>query len=488
MNGDTSEEKPVPDIMQDLDGEINLHWRRIVQLLAELIKVSSPNLNDQIITHATSEDITQLRHWGSPGTPQPLEKAIEEARTIFDYRIRTNHPLFFGYVPSGTVQLSWLGDILISAFNAHTGGRKAGLGACVIEEEMIKWLTTKINMPKSAGGIFVSGGSVANMMSIAVARDQKLDRGEYDRGVIYISQRGHFCVSKMSRVLGFERSQIHEVRCNDAFYLDIHDLKGQLVADRKKGLVPFMIVATCGYTETGAIDPIGLLAEIAHQEALWLHVDGSYGASVALSHSHSHLAADLGLADSVAWDAHKWLFSSYGCGMVLVRDKDHLASTFGVESRLSVCHAGESSRQLQPWDLGVELTRPARAISLWFTLRVLGEERIGRMIDYGMHVAEEVQAQLQAREGWDILTNVKLGVVIFRNNPKTSPERDLDAINAEISETLLKNNHAGIFPVDVSGVKYLRMCCITTRLHEEDIERLVEEIDKTAKEVGRKLT
>ncbi|PYI31793.1 PLP-dependent transferase [Aspergillus indologenus CBS 114.80] len=478
---------PVPDSIHALDHEIRSHWPSIQHLLTELLDITPPAHDAPLTHHSTPQDITRIRRWARPGPPQPLETVIGEARAIFDHRVRINHPLFFGFIPSGTIQLSWVGDMLMAAFNAHGGGRTFGLGPCVVEEELLRWLAARLGLPaRTAGGVFVSGGSVANLMSIAVARDQKLDgNGQAARGVIYLSERAHYAVAKMARGLGFADRQVHRVRCSEAFELDVEDLKEQLVADRRQGLVPFMIVATCGYTETGTVDPIEDLADIARRESLWLHVDGAYGASVALSHAHAHLVAGLGAADSVAWDAHKWLFSSFGCGMLLVRHRDHLRSTFGVHSELMDQQSGGLSEQPEPWDLSVELTRPARAMSLWFMLRVLGEERIGRMIDYGIDMADSVQARLQAREGWEILTNAKLGIVTFRYKPGTCSEEDLDRINTTISETLVEDNLAGIFSVRVSGVVGLRVCCITTRLSEEDIDRLIPQIDMTAKGVSK---
>ncbi|RAH68293.1 pyridoxal phosphate-dependent decarboxylase family protein [Aspergillus aculeatinus CBS 121060] len=461
-----------------------MHWPRIQHLLAELLDITPPPRDAPITQHTSAQDLTQIRGWARPGPPQPLETVIAEAQTIFDHRLRVNHPLFFGFIPSGTIQLSWVGDVLVAAFNAHGGGRKVGRGPCVVEEELLRWLAARLGLPaRTAGGVFVSGGSVANLMSIAVARDQRLDGAA--RGVIYLSEQAHYAVAKMARVLGFADRQVHRVRCSEVFELDVGDLQAQVVADRRQGLLPFMIVATCGYTETGTVDPLAELADIARRESLWLHVDGAYGASVALSHAHAHLVAGLGAADSVAWDAHKWIFSSFGCGMLLVRDRGHLCSTFGVQSELMDQQAGGLSEQLEPWDLSVELTRPARAMSLWFMLRVLGEGRIGRMIDYGIDMAASVQARLQAREGWEILTNAKLGIVTFRYNPGTCSGDGLDRINTTISDRLVEDNLAGIFSIRVSGVVGLRMCCITTRLSEEDIDQFIQQVDKTAKQVGK---
>lgn len=195
-------------------------------------------------------------------------------------------------------------------------------------------------------------------------------------GVVYFSDQTHFSVPKVLRVLGFSNSQMRQLPADSNFRLDMEQLRKTIIADKSKGLIPFLIVANVGSTNTGSIDPINEIADLAKEHNMWMHVDGAYGASVALSKSYRSLLNGIERCDSLAWDAHKWLFKTFGCGIVLVHDKRYLAESFA--------SSGDYFRDILSDDdepnmlnYGIELTRPARHMKLWFTLRVLGLETLG---------------------------------------------------------------------------------------------------------------
>lgn len=467
--------------LADLHEEVDNHWPDVLQTYEDLRSVSNPGKDAIIAKHADEDDLSKIRQLGVPGPPQPLMSVIDEAYQILGYRICTNHPLFLSFTPPSMSDISWIAESLVCAFNAHVGGRVTASGPCALEHTMTEWLASKLNFPPGSGGIFVSGGSIANMMAIAVARDQILKERDSTRAVLYIGDQAHYSIAKAARVLGFRDDQIHSIKSDSRFRICPGDLKNQVRKDKSQGLIPFLVIGSFGCTETGAIDPLEQLADIAGDEKLWLHVDGAFGASVTLSNSHHHVAKDLSRADSIAWDAHKWLFQSYGCGMLLVRDKNILASSFHAKSTLLDNSGRVNNEAAEFWDLGLELTRPSRAMSLWFTLRLLGVERAGQMIDHGIHLTELVEDALRSLPGWDIITPASLAILTFRYNAKGRSEEILEKINTGISKELLDSNAASVMTVRLKdGLLALRVCCINPQLTSDDIAELVANLHHTA--------
>ena len=268
-----------------------------------------------------------------------------------------DHPRFYGFIPSPASPLSFVGDMLTTGFNAHSGSWMQSSGPAAIEQGLIAWLAQRAGLPDSAGGLFVSGGSMANLTGLMLARDRMLPLEDRRRGVIYLSSQTHSSIAKGLGVLGFLPDQICKIGVDPERRLDVAALAEAITADQAIGRLPFAVVASCGTTNTGSIDDLHAVADLAARERLWLHVDGAYGASVALSGHHRSLIDGLGRADSLSWDAHKWLFQTYGCGMVLVRDRTHLPESFATSAEyLQDATAGDDTPNF--WDYGIELPAP----------------------------------------------------------------------------------------------------------------------------------
>ena len=321
---------------------------------------------------------------------------------------------------------------------------------------------------------------MANLTALMMARDQMLgSQEERMRGCIYVSEQTHLSIAKGLRVLGFMDRQIRKVPVDSKFELDMNSLGKAIEADRIAGLLPFAVVASCGTTNTGSIDPLNEIADLAEKERLWMHIDGAYGASIVLSKSYSHLAGGMGRANSISWDAHKWLFQTYGCGIVLVRNKNHLMDSFATDAEY-VRDAVAAEETPNFWNFGIELTRPARAMKLWFTMRVVGLETMGMLIDHGCALAESAEAELKRLENWEILSPATLGILVFRYAPVSRSEREIDELNITISKKLLAENVAGALTTKLLGKIALRICAISPELSLEEMVRIITKIDETA--------
>ncbi|KAF9895292.1 hypothetical protein FE257_000196 [Aspergillus nanangensis] len=415
--------------------------------------------------------------------PHRIEDVMKEAFEVSDYRVRMNHPCFFGFIPSPVLPLAWLGDVVSTTFNAHGGSRLQSSGPSAIEHGLIHWLACRAGLPAAtAGGLAVSGGSMANLTAMAMARDHNLPRAQWHLGTVYVSDQTHSSLAKGLRILGFHEDQVRMVPTDGHFRMDTSALEAMTSKDRDAGRCPFLVVATCGTTNTGAIDPIEEIVRIGRAEKMWVHVDGAYGATALLSNSDSleSLAGAMGGVDSISWDAHKWLFQTYGCGFLLVRDQSLLGKSFrtGAEYTQDALDLDDIPNY---WNLGVELTRPTRAMKLWFTLRVLGVEQISSLIDHGIAMAEFAEQRIRQLRNWEIVSPASLAIVTFRFVPPGMTEEELDVLNREISAHLLTENVAGMLTTKVNGKVVLRICSISPSLTREVLESVIAEMDTTAR-------
>jgi glutamate/tyrosine decarboxylase-like PLP-dependent enzyme len=465
-------------------------WRRMdddfwIAAHAAIDRVRADRLSPEqrIVSIASPEDAAAFRRAAAPGAPRAPAEVIDEAARIFSHRIRMDHPRFNGFIPSPASALSLVGDLLTSGFNAHAGSWMQSSGPSAVEQGLIAWLASRASLPDSAGGLFVSGGSMANLTGLLVARDRMLAPDDRRRGVAYVSVQTHSSVAKGLGVIGFLPDQIRKIAVDADRRLDPGSLAQAIAADRAAGLVPFAVVASCGTTNTGAIDDLHAIADLAARERLWMHIDGAYGASVALSRRHRELVDGLGRADSLSWDAHKWLFQTYGCGMVLVRDRTHLIESFANRAEY-LQDALADTETPNFWDHGVELTRPARAMKLWFTLQVMGEDALGDAIDHGFILAEALEAQLRRMPGWRIVSPAQLGIVTFRYEPGGWDAGRLDALNTAVARRMVEDNLGAPLTTKLDGAVVMRACTISPEASTDHICAMAVAMDETARAIS----
>lgn len=479
---------------QDSVERINIHDSTEINQVADAFRNSlerigchNPFPEAVRIANYPSEDwLSEVQRRTPSSTGRPLEDVLREADEIFSYRISTKHPRFFAFIPSPVSPMSWLGDSLSSAHNTYAGSSESGSGVCAVEKSLIAWIAERFGLPSSAGGQFVSGASMATLTAVAVARDQRLEAELRHRATVYILDESHFCITKALRVVGILDSQIRTIRCDSKYRMDSDHLRRAISEDLADGFRPFLVVATCGTTSTGGIDPLNEIADIADEHGLWMHVDAAYGGSVAFSSTHRPLVDGLGRADSIAWDPHKWLFQTYGCGTILFREKSHPLKSFA--STAHFCRDFEDEMEPQnPWNYGIELTRPARHMRLWFSLQVLGMNTIDKMIGRGFELSVLAEGEIKRLADWVILAPTSLAIVNFRFAPHGVDEKLLDQINTHVSNELAAENIACILTTLLDGVVGLRMCTINPRTTDDDIRRVVRALGSSAQGAYREL-
>jgi glutamate/tyrosine decarboxylase-like PLP-dependent enzyme len=336
-----------------------------------------------------------------------------------------------------------------------------------LELAVIDWLRQWCGLPESAGGLFVSGGSIANLTAIVAARHAKLN-DRIEGAVVYYSDQTHSSVERAWRIAGFLPGQIRKLPCDSNFQLPMDELMRRIAEDRAAGLRPFAIVANAGTTNTGAIDPLPEIAELCRTNDLWMHVDGAYGAAATLCDRGRKLLQGIELADSLSLDPHKWLFQSMECGCVLLRDKAILKSTYSIMPEY-LADVHRNVTEVNPHDYGMQLTRSARALKLWMSIHYFGLDAFRTAMERGFELAEFAERKLRTMPGWEIVTPANMGIVTF-HNPAAG---NYDALH----DAMLADGFALATSTVLKGRKVLRFCTINPRTTEDDISQTLDWID-----------
>ncbi len=414
---------------------------------------------------------------------EPLEVLATVERDVLANIMYCNHPRHFAWVPGPSNYISVLADLLASGINVCPGTWLESSGPSQIELITTEWLLQLCGFPESGGGVFVSGGSIANLTGLVTARQVML-AGEMAGAVVYSSAQAHSSNWKNLRILGFQPEQIRLVPVDERLRLDVAALKKAIDEDRRAGRRPFCVIATAGTTNTGAVDPLNAIADVCEQQDLWLHVDGAYGAAAVLTERGRALLGGMERAHSLVLDPHKWLFQPFDIGCCLVRDVRWLEQSFSEhpEYLQDTRDKMDMTREVNFCDRGVQLTRAFRALKLWMSIKVFGLDRFRSAIDRGISNAERAQRLLEEQGNFEITTPAELAVVTFRFRPPDYPEHDLDQLTRSVFDGIVEDGHAMLTTTVINGKTVLRMCTINPRTTDDDLRSTIQMIARVGAE------
>jgi aromatic-L-amino-acid decarboxylase len=420
--------------------------------------------------------------------PPRAGRAPEEVLATVERDVLANimyctHPRHFAWVPGPGNFVSVLADALASGVNVCPGTWLESSGPSQIELITTEWLAELCGLPATAGGVFVSGGSIANLTGLVAARQVKLD-GNMRDAVIYSTDQAHSSNWKNIRILGFQPEQIRLIPVDPHLRLDVAALTRAVDDDRQRGKRPFCVIATAGTTNTGTVDPLGAIADLCERRDLWLHVDGAYGAAAVLTERGRDLLRGMERAHSLVLDPHKWLFQPFDIGCCLVRDVRWLEQSFSEhpEYLQDTRDKMDMSREVNFCDRGVQLTRAFRALKLWMSIKVFGLDRFRAAIDQGISNAERAQQLLEKHGGFEIVTRARLGVVTFRFRPPDRDQRDLNQLTRTIFDGIVADGHALLTTTVINGQTVLRLCTINPRTSDDDLRSTIEMIARIGAE------
>ncbi len=387
----------------------------------------------------------------------------------------------FGYIPGGGIYYSALGDYLADVFNRYAGIFFAAPGAVRMENMLIRWMNDLVGYPAGAAGNLTTSGSLANMIAIVTARDgRNIKSADIPRSVIYLSKQTHHSVAKAINVAGLNECPVRYVELDEKFRMKADDLASQIGRDKSEGLNPFLVVASAGTTDVGAIDPLPEIGEIANQHGLWYHIDAAYGGFFILTEEGKAKLKGLELSDSVIIDPHKGLFLPYGLGVVLVKNAEDLKYSNRFDAHY-MQDAFRGNEELSPAELSPELTKHFRGLRLWLPLKLHGVAPFRACLEEKLLLAKYFHVEVQ-KLGFECKNDPELSVVAYRYLPKTG---DANIFNKKLLDAVVTDGRVFISSTMLDGDFTLRFACLSFRSHLSTVDLLLETLrSKVAEREG----
>jgi glutamate/tyrosine decarboxylase-like PLP-dependent enzyme len=365
--------------------------------------------------------------------------------------------------------------MLAAGLNANLGGRDHM--PIEVERQIVEWTRQMFGFPAGASGLFVTGTSMANLMAVLVARTSALGKSARQQGVgeagalltAYASKAAHGCITRAMDIAGLGSDALRGIAVDQSHRIDVAALRVQIARDRQIGLRPFLVVASAGTVDIGAIDDLVAIAELCREQDLWFHVDGAFGALAILSPTLAPLLAGIEHADSIALDFHKWGQVPYDAGFLMVRDGERHRDAFAAPAAyLRRETRGLAAGASWPCDLGPDLSRGFRALKTWFTLKTYGTEKLGAVITRCCALARYLEARVLAEPQLELLAPVNLNIICFRYRGD-----DADKVNGEIVINLQESGIAAPSTTVLDGRLAIRAAIVNHRTGVCDIDRLV---------------
>ncbi|RMF63394.1 MAG: aminotransferase class V-fold PLP-dependent enzyme, partial [Calditrichaeota bacterium] len=385
----------------------------------------------QVPTYTSTED-KGIGLYESPISEDPIDlnKALELlTRHVEKPGLNPASGGHLGYIPGGGIVHAAFGDFWADVTNRYSGVFFAGPGAVRMENMLLNWMAEIVGYPETSAGNLTSGGSIANLIGIVTARDaHALKAREVEKSVVYLSQQVHHSVDKALRIAGLRECVVRHVPLDERFRMKADALEQMIVADKQSGLNPWLVIASAGTTDTGAVDPLAEIGEIAKTHGLWYHLDGAYGAFFVLCDAGRAILKGMETSDSIVMDPHKGLFLPYGSGAVLVKERQKLLDAhYYMPNYLQDTLAAQD--ELSPADLSPELTKHFRGLRLWLPLKLLGLRPFRAALEEKILLARYFYEKLQAVKGFELGPFPDLSVVIYRYVPKRG---DANAFNRKL--------------------------------------------------------
>jgi aromatic-L-amino-acid/L-tryptophan decarboxylase len=472
--------------------EIKRIGYRVVDLIAEHLTT----LPDQPVFRPFPKELAETYLNSSvPASGQSADEILDEfSRQILPFPFGNGHPRFYGWVNSPPAPISIFAEALAAAMNPScAGGNHA---AIYVERQVIGWFRQILGFPADSMGILVSGGSMAALTALAVARHAKSGFNVRETGlrgspaglVYYRGGEGHGCNQKALELMGIGSRNLRTIEHDSSMRIMPSSLEASISQDKEQGRVPIAVIASAGTVNSGAVDPLDEIADICAQQDVWLHVDGAYGAPAILTSKYSAELAALSRADSIAIDPHKWFYIPVEAGLVLVRDGNIMRSAFSlVPPYLRTDGKLEGVGGL-PWfsEYGFQQTRGFRALKVWMALRNYGIEGYRVAIDKDIRLAEHLASLIRMDPSFELFEPQSLSIVCFRYSPPATrcDEKTLDSLNKTILERLQLEGKVFLTGTVINQQFWLRACIVNPRAQKDDMTLLLEAVKHSALQVG----
>jgi aromatic-L-amino-acid decarboxylase len=407
------------------------------------------------------------------GTPWPelldflFERAVPKS-------FNTAGPGYLAYIPGGGLFHAAVADLIADAVNRYTGVFAAAPALSQIEANVIAWFAEIVGYPAEARGILTSGGSLATFTALVTARRERLPE-DFLSGILYVSDQTHHAVEKSALLAGFPRDNVRAIPSDESFRIRLDLLEERIEADRRQGLTPFLVVGNAGTTNTGAVDPLAEVADIARRQGLWFHVDGAYGGFFLLTEEGRRRMRGIERSDSVVLDPHKGFFLPYGTGALLTRDGEALRRAHSVAA--DYMPPIPEDRDLVDFsEISPELTKPFRGLRVWLPLKLLGITPFVEALEEKMALTRWAAEELRRVPGIEILAEPQVTVVAFRWNPGGIESAELNRRNRLFLERINARDRVHLSGTMLGDRFALRICVVSFRTHRDRVEAALEDI------------
>ena len=441
--------------------------------------------NRHVYRHMSSREIRDRLDAALPTKGTDFDGLLKVFREdIIPFSRQNAHPRMLGYVQSPGTPLAAFADLLASTLNANLTVWRSAPAPVELERLTIDWIRQILGFNAEAGGLFVSGGSMANLAAIAAARQAKdFSSGRFR---MYASSETHFSIAKAAALLGIGRGNVRLVAVDERFKIRVDDLVAKITADLNAGYVPFCVVANAGTVNTGAVDPLAEIREVADRFQLWMHVDGSYGGFAVLAESARKLFAGIEAADSIALDPHKWLYLPVDVGCVIYRTPEIARAAFAHEAEYTRIIGEAADEAFAFWDYGPELSRRFRALKVWMLLKGVGLDCLGEAIESNLACARYLESMVRASDNFEMVAPVELSIFCFRHVPvqlRNESPQAIDAFNERLLVALQRDGSSYVSNATLGGRFALRGCVLNYRTTLRDMEILLDDLRRVAKSV-----
>jgi aromatic-L-amino-acid decarboxylase len=441
--------------------ELEAHTRAVTELVLEELRTLDAQPSFDL------DGVKELRASFREAVPEkgrPLEELLRRLRPAIAKSYNTAGPGYLAYIPGGGVYAAALADLLAAATNRYVGVTGAAPVLAQIEDTAVRWLCTLMGLPAGSRGILTSGGSLSSFSAIVTARHERLGE-EFADGSMYFSDQTHYCLTKSARLAGFPRASLRELPTDARFRLVPRALEEAIRADRARGRRPFLVVANVGTTNTGAIDPLPEVLQIAREHGLWVHADAAYGGFFRLAPGGEDLLRGVEECDSITLDPHKGLFLPYGLGALLVRDGAALVRAHS-ESAHYVQDVAAEEGSLGFADLSPELSRDFRGLRVWLPLMLHGVAAFREQLAEKLALARWLYEELRKDPSFEVHDEPQLSIVAFRLR---APEADAERLGPELQRRVNARRRVFLSSTRIGGRYALRACVLSFRTHEDRV-------------------